>query len=273
MRTNHSRSTSAVRITIGLAALVAGALGAACSGADTPAESTEYTTQGVCAAGDTRIDDVGDDADDGGGAGAGHAPAAAATAHSTKLVHCRKGHAADAGAAATGSTCKYFAFTAYGACQPDGTQTRTIVASSPLGCTGGSPVLERSCTYVPEATTDAGTSPPPPPPPPTPTPTPTTCSSFTYSAWGACQANGTQTRTVLSSSPSGCTGGSPITSQSCTYIDGAALYTQYCSGCHGNAKKGSSATNIQNAINNNTGGMGSLKSLTPAQILAISQAP
>lgn len=61
--------------------------------------------------------------------------------------------------------------------------------------------------------------------------------------------------------------------QSCTYIDGAALYTQYCSGCHGNSKKGSSATNIQNAISRNTGGMGSLSNLTSAQIAAISAAP
>ena len=49
------------------------------------------------------------------------------------------------------------------------------------------------------------------------TPTAATCSSFTYSSWGSCQSNGTQTRTVNTSSPSGCTGGSPVTSQSCTY--------------------------------------------------------
>lgn len=55
-------------------------------------------------------------------------------------------------------------------------------------------------------------------------------------------------------------------------LDGTALYNQYCSGCHGNSKKGSSASAIQNAINSNRGGMGSLKSLTPAQVQAISQA-
>ncbi|MFZ2975700.1 MAG: hypothetical protein WA055_03720 [Candidatus Moraniibacteriota bacterium] len=43
---------------------------------------------------------------------------------------------------------------------------------------------------------------------------PVTCTSFTYSAWSVC-IGGTQTRTVTSSSPSGCTGGSPILSQSC----------------------------------------------------------
>ncbi len=40
------------------------------------------------------------------------------------------------------------------------------------------------------------------------------CSSFTYSSWSGC-AGGNQTRTILASSPSGCTGGSPQTSQSC----------------------------------------------------------
>lgn len=102
--------------------------------------------------------------------------------------------------------------------------------------------------------------------------TPTTCTSFTYSAFGACQPNGTQTRTVLSSSPAGCTGGTPVLTQTCTYLDGAALYTQYCAGCHGTSKKGSSATSIQSAIDKNTGGMGSLKFLTAEQIQAISAA-
>jgi prepilin-type N-terminal cleavage/methylation domain-containing protein len=41
-----------------------------------------------------------------------------------------------------------------------------------------------------------------------------TCNSFTYSGWSACNG-GTQTRTVSTSSPIGCTGGSPELSQSC----------------------------------------------------------
>jgi hypothetical protein len=44
---------------------------------------------------------------------------------------------------------------------------------------------------------------------------PVTCTSFTYSAWGTC-TSGSQTRNILTSSPSGCTGGVPVTSQSCT---------------------------------------------------------
>jgi len=38
---------------------------------------------------------------------------------------------------------------------------------------------------------------------------------YTYSAWGACQTNGIQSRTVLSSSPRGCTG-RPVLTRSCS---------------------------------------------------------
>jgi len=155
------------------------------------------------------------------------------------------------------NTCTAFTYSAYGSCQPDNTQTRTVLTSSPAGCTGGAPVTTQACTYVPPVTT---------------------CTSFTYSAYGACQPNSTQTRTVLTSSPAGCTGGAPVTMQACTYtppLDGGALYTQYCAGCHGNGKKGSSASSIQTAIDNNVGGMGSaaLRALTPAQVAAIAAAP
>jgi len=50
------------------------------------------------------------------------------------------------------------------------------------------------------------------------------CTSFTYSAWSECQ-NNTQTRTVTSSSPTGCTGGNPILTQSCN--NPSASYTIY----------------------------------------------
>jgi hypothetical protein len=109
------------------------------------------------------------------------------------------------------------------------------------------------------------------------TTTPSTC-TYAYSAWGACQSNNTQTRTVVSSSPAGCTG-TPVLSQACVYtpptLDGAALYTQYCAGCHGalasSSKKGATATQIQSAING-VGAMSSLKTLTSAQIQAIAAA-
>ncbi len=153
------------------------------------------------------------------------------------------------------TTCSSFTYSAFGACQSNNTQVRTVTSSSPSGCTGGTPVLAQSCTYVPPVTT---------------------CSSFTYSGFGACQSNNTQVRTVTSSSPSGCTGGTPVLAQACTYtppLDGTALYNQYCSGCHGNGKKGASASATRSAISSNKGGMGSLSNLTTAQLQAISSAP
>jgi len=48
-------------------------------------------------------------------------------------------------------------------------------------------------------------------------PAPQTCSSFTYSNWSVCQSNGQQTRTVVTSSPTGCTVGNPVLTQSCAY--------------------------------------------------------
>ena len=93
--------------------------------------------------------------------------------------------------------CTSFTYSAWSACQSNNTQSRTVSSSSPTGCTGGSPVVTQSCTYVPPANA---------------------CTSFTYSAWSACQSNNTQSRTVSSSSPTGCTGGSPVVTQSCNYV-------------------------------------------------------
>jgi len=44
------------------------------------------------------------------------------------------------------------------------------------------------------------------------------CTDYTYSSWGTCQSNGTQTRTVVSGIPDGCAGGAtPDLTRSCTY--------------------------------------------------------
>jgi len=99
------------------------------------------------------------------------------------------------------TTCTSFTYSSWDTCQSDGTQTRTVTASSPSGCTGGSPVLTQSCTYVIP-----------------------TCTSFTYSAWGTC-TNGTQARTVTASTPSGCAGGSPVLTQSCSSSNACTSFT------------------------------------------------
>jgi hypothetical protein len=93
--------------------------------------------------------------------------------------------------------CTSFTYSSWSLCQANNKQVRTIATSLPSGCTGGNPILEQTCTYVPPVTT---------------------CTSFTYSAWGTCQANSQQTRTLSSSLPSGCTGGTPVLVQACTYV-------------------------------------------------------
>ncbi len=116
----------------------------------------------------------------------------------------------------TPAACMY-TYSAWGTCQSNNTQTRTVTGSSPAGCTG-TPVLNQTCTYVP------------------PAPTSTPC-TYTYSAWGTCQSNNTQTRTVTSSSPAGCTG-TPVLTQVCTYVPPAPTLTlsqvqASCTMCHG----------------------------------------
>ncbi|PNU20039.1 hypothetical protein C2E25_09640 [Geothermobacter hydrogeniphilus] len=59
-------------------------------------------------------------------------------------------------------------------------------------------------------------------------------------------------------------------------VDGAALYGSNCAGCHGSlagtSKPGRTATDIQNAIDGNTGGMGFLATLTATEVQAIADA-
>lgn len=154
-------------------------------------------------------------------------------------------------------TCATFTYAGYGDCQPDGSQVRAVADAAPAGCSGGAPVTSQACTYLPPVAT---------------------CTAFTYSAYGACQPDGSQTRAVVTASPAGCSGGTPATVRACLYVaplDGAALYAQYCAGCHGDRKKGSSARSISRAIDRDTGNMGTaaLRALTRAQIDAIAAAP
>ena len=93
------------------------------------------------------------------------------------------------------ATCTDFNYTQWGACQ-NKTQTRVVVSGIPEGCGGGTPELSQVCDSKDEVP----------------------CISFTYSDWSACQSNGTQSRTVTTYNPSGCSGGeTPILTQSCEY--------------------------------------------------------
>mgnify|MGYP001560253276 CR=1 FL=1 len=103
------------------------------------------------------------------------------------------------------STCTSWNYSDWSSCSADGKQTRTITSSLPSNCVGGTPeALSQSCKP--------------------------TCTSWTYSDWSSCKtistnffarnsANRRQTRTITSSLPSNCVGGTPeALSQSCTYV-------------------------------------------------------
>jgi hypothetical protein len=122
-----------------------------------------------------------------------------------------------------GSTaCTSFTYSVWGTCQSDGTQIRTAATSSPAGCTGGTPVLSQSCTYVP--------------------PAPSPC-TYNYSNWGACQPNSTQTRTVTSS-PAGCTGTPAALSQSCTYVPPVTTCTSFTYNAWGTCTNGTQTRTV-----------------------------
>lgn len=91
------------------------------------------------------------------------------------------------------------------------------------------------------------------------------------------QGNFTVTLTVTDNS--GMTGSASITANiglPPVIYDGVALYGTNCSGCHGplatSTKRGRTAAQIQTAINNNTGTMGSLSGLLAEEVLAIADA-
>ena len=102
------------------------------------------------------------------------------------------------GVGACGTPCTY-TYGDWSACM-DGSQSRTVLTTTPTGCTG-TPVLTQTCT-----TGGAGV-----------------CTAYTYGPFGAC-VGGTQTRAVTSALPAGCTDQTttpPVLTQACTAgIDG-----------------------------------------------------
>ena len=170
----------------------------------------------------------------------------------TKIGACTGGvtHSATETASCTyqANTCTSFTYSDWASCSQSGIKTRTVTSYYPSGCTGGNPTTSQTCTYVPPTTACTSSnwtytlSPLTCPSSGIQTKTWTkigtctggvthsatetipcayqanTCTSFSYSDWTACTSSGTKTRTVSSSYPSGCTGGNPTTSQTCTYV-------------------------------------------------------
>jgi len=110
----------------------------------------------------------------------------------TKIGNCSTGTSHPASETITCNhalqECTAINYSQWGNCAQNGTQTRTITNKTPDGCTQNNPTLTQECTYTPLTSTKQ-------------------CTNFTYSQWSTCSSTGTQTRSILTSSPNGCTGG------------------------------------------------------------------
>jgi len=168
--------------------------------------------------------------------------------------------------------CSAFIYSDWTSCSANSTQTRTVLNSSPTGCSGGSPTLTQSCTPACTANDyscgdwsscsvsgnqtrtcnktsncDGGVQ--MPAISQSCTYTPPVCNSWTYSSWSDCQNNGTQTRTIINSSPDGCSGGNPVLTQSCSYIPFCTLSDYSCgnwSACSQNGRQTRACDKIKN---------------------------
>jgi hypothetical protein len=91
-----------------------------------------------------------------------------------------------------------FTYSPWSECQSNGTQTRTVASSSNCSNTD-KPVLTQECDYSDNSNNSDNSC------------------VFTYSPWSECQSNGTQTRTVISSS--NCSNNNePVLIQKCDYV-------------------------------------------------------
>ena len=86
----------------------------------------------------------------------------------------------------------------------------------------------------------------------------------------------TQVQAISDALSGGGTGGGGTGGGGTGGTDGASLYNQYCAGCHGSLSdsevRDESAGDIENAIEENEGGMENLDFLTSEQIDAIAEA-
>lgn len=147
-------------------------------------------------------------------------------------------------------TCTNFNYTNWSECLINGVQNRSILNFFPTNCSGGNPILSKSCDYVlpncdnvsysdwgecyanqtqnrnligvlPENCNPdslilvqvCNSSSP-------------ICSIFTYSDWGECFSNGLQNRSLINALPENCNGGTPILIQTCAYSGGIFNQTE-----------------------------------------------
>ncbi|MEQ1636112.1 MAG: c-type cytochrome [Methylococcales bacterium] len=147
---------------------------------------------------------------------------------------------------------------------PNATPTPTVTATpAPTVTATPAPTVTATPAPTPSATpAPTPTATPAPTPTATPAPTPTATPAPTPTATPAPTPTATPAPT-----PTATPAPTPAP------LDGAALYTDNCSGCHkpgtAQSKKGKSAAAISAAISGNVGGMGFLSTLSAAEIAAI----
>ena len=103
------------------------------------------------------------------------------------------------------------------------------------------------------------------------TPPPAACTSFTYSDWGTCQANGTQQRTVTSATPAGCDRSAAILTQACTPTPTACTSWTYSAWgtCRADGTQTRTATGLPSGCTG-TPDQGLTQTCTPASTAALS---
>jgi len=95
-------------------------------------------------------------------------------------------------------TCTNFTYSDWGVCSSSGVQSRITLSVSPSGCTGGNPVLNKSCNYIPPCTSDL----------------------WSCGNWTDCSLNSSQTRICTKTFDcSDVQTESPITSQYCEILN------------------------------------------------------
>lgn len=87
-----------------------------------------------------------------------------------------------------------YTYSAWGECQANNTQTRTVDSSSPNPCTPGPQTLTQSCVWAPPGCV------------------------YTYSPWDPCEQGNVQRRTVQSTTPSPCQAGPQVLTQTCVWV-------------------------------------------------------
>jgi hypothetical protein len=179
-------------------------------------------------------------------------------------------------------TCTSFTYTAWTECNSSALQSRAIASEFPLDCIDGNPesliqqcsppcilsnwqssdssclssgTLTRNWTKIGICDQTIGIN---KISPETLTcnynPNIVTCTNFTYSNWSECQANGVQSREVLTSLPNACEVGNSILNQECSYVVSNIGGNGDGGSSGGSGNDGGSAEDVNGEVSSNVSG-------------------